>query len=132
MYELERAERSLRDHIAFAQEQDLDSTYTRAWLALVLVYRGRWADGGALAAEVLAAGAAAVTEITANVALGRVRARRGDPAEGDARRGPRPGRAGQVSRAPPPRARRASGGGLALGRPEIATLRRGPRPSIRS
>ena len=82
MYELERAERSLRDHIAFAQEQDLDSTYTRAWLALVLVYRGRWADGGALAAEVVAEGAAAVTEITANVALGRVRARCGDPAEG--------------------------------------------------
>ena len=48
----------------------------------MLVYRGRWADGGALAAEVLAARAAAVTEITANVALGRLRARRGDPAEG--------------------------------------------------
>jgi DNA-binding CsgD family transcriptional regulator/tetratricopeptide (TPR) repeat protein len=82
MYELERAERSLRDHIAFAEEQDLDSTYSRAWLALVLVYRGRWENGGALAAEVLAEGAAAVTEITANVALGRVRARRGDPADG--------------------------------------------------
>ena len=82
MYELDRAERALRDHIAFAEERDLDSTYTRAWLALVLVYRGRWADGGALAAEVLAARAAAVTEITANVALGRLRARRGDPDEG--------------------------------------------------
>ena len=33
MYELERAERALRDHIAFAEERDLDSTYTRAWLA---------------------------------------------------------------------------------------------------
>ena len=28
--ELERAERSIRDHIAFAEEHDLDSTYTRA------------------------------------------------------------------------------------------------------
>jgi DNA-binding CsgD family transcriptional regulator/tetratricopeptide (TPR) repeat protein/type II secretory pathway predicted ATPase ExeA len=82
MYELERAERSLRDHIALAEEEDLDSTYTRAWLALVVVYRGRWGDGATLAAEVLAEGAAAVTEITANVALGRVRARRGDPAGG--------------------------------------------------
>jgi DNA-binding CsgD family transcriptional regulator/tetratricopeptide (TPR) repeat protein len=81
MYELDRAERSLRDHIAFAEERELDSTYTRAWLALVLVYRGRWEDGGALAACVLAARAPAVAEITANVALGRLRARRGDPDE---------------------------------------------------
>lgn len=82
MYELDRAEQALRDHTAFAEEHDLDSTYSRAWLALVLVYRGRWVDGGGLAADVLAARAAAVTEITANVALGRLRARRGDPDEG--------------------------------------------------
>jgi DNA-binding CsgD family transcriptional regulator/tetratricopeptide (TPR) repeat protein len=79
MYELERAERSLRDHIAFAEEHDLDAAYTRAWLAAVLVYRGRWREGAALAGEVLAGHAAAVSRITANVALGRVRARRGDP-----------------------------------------------------
>jgi DNA-binding CsgD family transcriptional regulator/tetratricopeptide (TPR) repeat protein len=79
MYELERGERSLRDHIAFADEHDLDAAYTRAWLAVVLVYRGRWAEGASLAGEVLAGHAAAVTRITANVALGRVRARRGDP-----------------------------------------------------
>ena len=84
MYELERAERSIRDHIAFAEEHDLDSTYTRAWLAAVLVYRGRWAEGAALAAEVLAGPLAAVTRITANVALGRARARRGDPGSDDA------------------------------------------------
>jgi DNA-binding CsgD family transcriptional regulator len=82
MYELARAERSLRDHITFAEEHDLDTTYTRAWLALVLVYRGHWEDGGVLAAEVVAGDAAAVVEITANVALGRLRARRGDPGEG--------------------------------------------------
>ena len=33
MYELERAEESLRHHIAFAREWDHDSDYTRAWLA---------------------------------------------------------------------------------------------------
>lgn len=79
MYELERAERSLRDHIAFAEDHDLDSAYTRAWLAGVLVYRGRWREGASLAGEVLAGPAAAVSRITANIALGRVRARRGDP-----------------------------------------------------
>lgn len=79
MYELERGERSLCDHIAFAEEHDLDSAYTRAWLAAVHVCRGRWKDGASLAAEVLAGHVAAVTRITANVALGRVRARRGDP-----------------------------------------------------
>ena len=79
MYELERAEASLRDHIVFADERDLDAAYTRAWLAAVLVYRGRWTEGASLATEVLAADVAAVARITADVALGRVRARRGDP-----------------------------------------------------
>ncbi len=79
MYELERAEESLRDHIAFAREWDHDSDYTRAWLAAVLVYRGRWTEGSELALAVLGARPAPVAEITANVALGRVRARRGDP-----------------------------------------------------
>ncbi len=79
MYELERAEAGLRAHIAFAEEWDHDSDYTQAWLAAVLVYRGLWTEGSELALEVLGAGPAPVAEITANVALGRVRARRGDP-----------------------------------------------------
>jgi DNA-binding CsgD family transcriptional regulator/tetratricopeptide (TPR) repeat protein len=79
MYELERAEWSLRAHIAFSEEWDHDSDYTRAWLAAVLVYRGLWTEGSELALEVLASRPAPVAEITANVTLGRVRARRGDP-----------------------------------------------------
>lgn len=79
MYELERAERSLRDHIAFAEEHDLDARYTRAWLGAVHAYRGRWDEGAALALEVLGEPAAPVAQITANVVLGRIRARRGDP-----------------------------------------------------
>ncbi len=79
MYELERGERALRAHIAFAAEWDHDSDYTQAWLAAVLVYRGLWTEGSELALEVLGARPAPVAEITANVVLGRVRARRGDP-----------------------------------------------------
>ncbi len=80
MYELERAERWLRDHIAFAEEWGLDAAYTRAWLAVALVYRGRWSEGAELAAEVLAEPVARMPRVfTASVALGRVRARGGDP-----------------------------------------------------
>ncbi len=79
MYEFDRGERELREHISFAQERGLDSGYTRAWLAAVSVYRGRWREGTALAAEVLADEVSTTGRITANVALGRVRARRGDP-----------------------------------------------------
>jgi DNA-binding CsgD family transcriptional regulator len=79
MYDLARAERYLREHIKFADEHELDSGYTKAWLAAVLVYEGRWTEGAALATEVLARPAAATARITALVALGRARARRGDP-----------------------------------------------------
>jgi DNA-binding CsgD family transcriptional regulator/tetratricopeptide (TPR) repeat protein len=83
MYELGRSQRYLREHIAFAEEHELDCGYTRAWLAAVLVYEGRWTEGAALATEVLARPAAATVRITALVALGRVRARRGDPGAED-------------------------------------------------
>jgi DNA-binding CsgD family transcriptional regulator/tetratricopeptide (TPR) repeat protein len=79
MYELARAQRYLREHIDFADAHELDSGYTRAWLAAVLVYEGRLTEGAALATEVLARPAAATVRITALIALGRVRARRGDP-----------------------------------------------------
>lgn len=79
MYELEQAERSLRDYLEFAEEHDFDAGYVQAWLAAVHVYRGRWAEGTALARDILVGATTAVTRITANVALGRVRARRGDP-----------------------------------------------------
>lgn len=78
MYELERAERYLREHIEFTEEHDLWPQYSRSWLALVHVYRGRWDEGAELAHDVLGR-AHDTSRIGALVAIGRVRARRGDP-----------------------------------------------------
>ena len=79
MYELERSERYLREHIEFTEANDLWPQYSRAWLALVHVYRGRWDDGAKLAHDVLANAQDAISRISALIAIGRVRARRGDP-----------------------------------------------------
>ncbi len=79
MYELERSERYLREHIAFAEEHDLWPQYARSWLALVDVYGGRWESGTALAHDVLLQAHEPITRISALIAIGRVRARRGDP-----------------------------------------------------
>ena len=84
MHEFERAESSLRDHIAFAEEHDLDCDYTSAWLAAVLLYRGRWDEASALARRLVAGNPPPVTRITAGTVLGRVRARRGDPGSTEA------------------------------------------------
>jgi DNA-binding CsgD family transcriptional regulator len=83
MYELERAERYLREHIAFTEERETDSSYTQSWLALVLVYRGAWSEGAELARQLLGREIGAISRISALIALGRVRARRGDPGAGD-------------------------------------------------
>ena len=79
MYELERSERFLREHIAFAEAHDTWPQYSRSWLALVEVYTGRWDSGAALAQSVLAQAHDPISRIGALVALGRMRARRGDP-----------------------------------------------------
>ena len=79
MYELDRSERYLREHIAFAEEHDLWPQYARSWLALVDVYRGRWERGTALAHDVLSQAHEPISRIGALIAIGRVRARRGDP-----------------------------------------------------
>ena len=79
MYELDRAERWIGEYIEFAPKHDLDLSYIRAWLAAIHVYRGRWDEGASLAQEVLAEDVSTISRITALVALGRVRARRGDP-----------------------------------------------------
>jgi DNA-binding CsgD family transcriptional regulator len=84
MVELERSERYLREHIAFADEHEIDDAYTRAWLALVHVYRGRWDEGAEEALGVLGRTEVAISRIACLIALGRVRARRGDPGAGDA------------------------------------------------
>jgi DNA-binding CsgD family transcriptional regulator len=84
MMELEPAEAWLRECIAFAEARELWPVYPRAWLALVHVYRGRWDEGAALAGSVLRGVHDPISEVSALIALGRVRARRGDPGAFDA------------------------------------------------
>ena len=84
MYELDRAERYLREHLAFADEHDLWPSYSLAWLSVVQVYTGRWDEGSTTALRVLASADDAISRITALIALGRVRARRGDPGADEA------------------------------------------------
>ena len=84
MYELERSEQYLREHLAYADENDLWPQYTRAWLSLVDAYAGRWEAATALAHDVLAGANDSISRITALIAIGRVRARRGDPGAMDA------------------------------------------------
>jgi DNA-binding CsgD family transcriptional regulator len=82
MYRFNDAERYFRDGWRHAVERDFDATrfYIEAWQSLILVLRGRWAEGGDLAASVARrAGASAISTTMAHLALGRLRARRGDP-----------------------------------------------------
>ena len=79
LYELERGERYLRDCIAYAEEHELALYYPTAWLALVALYTGRWDEAAEHAQWVLDRPAEPISRITALIALGRVRARRGDP-----------------------------------------------------
>jgi DNA-binding CsgD family transcriptional regulator/tetratricopeptide (TPR) repeat protein len=79
MMELEEGERWLRECIEYAEARELWPVYPRSWLALVHVYRGRWDEGSALAADVLRGLVDPISRISALIALGRVRARRGDP-----------------------------------------------------
>ena len=84
MMELEHAESWLRECIAFAEAHELWPVYPQAWLALVHVYRGRWDEGAALAGSVLRGLHDPISQVSALIALGRVRARRGDPGAFDA------------------------------------------------
>jgi DNA-binding CsgD family transcriptional regulator len=78
MYELEAAEKYLEEQIAFAEERELFPAYSRAWLACVHLYRGRWEEVAPLA-RAAAASTSQISQITGLIALGRLRARRGDP-----------------------------------------------------
>ena len=85
MMELEPAERYLRECIDFSEEHELWPAYARSWLALVHVYRGRWDEATTIAGLVLRDGESdPISRISALIALGRVRARRGDPGAFDA------------------------------------------------
>lgn len=79
MYEFERSERYLQEHIVHADQHDLWPYYSRAWLALVQAYTGRWDQATATAQDVLARATDSISRISALIALGRVRTRRGDP-----------------------------------------------------
>lgn len=87
MYQFALAERYLEEAITFCAERDLDyfRFYTTSWLALCHFYQGRWSEAVEAAASVTRRPvAAAISRIMALVALGRVRARRGDPEVWDA------------------------------------------------
>ncbi|MGI9111954.1 MAG: tetratricopeptide repeat protein, partial [Gaiellaceae bacterium] len=84
MVELEQSERFLRECIAFSEAHEITPSYSQAWLALVQVYRGRWDEGTRLASALLARTPDPISRISALIALGRLRARRGDPGALDA------------------------------------------------
>lgn len=82
VYRFPRAEHYLTTGIAYCAERDIDGTqyYMTAWLALTYLYLGRWAEATDMALTVVHhANSSAISRIMALVALGRVRARRGDP-----------------------------------------------------
>jgi len=79
------AERYLTEGIAYTAERDLDYTnhYMHAWLAITRLYQGRWAEAADIATWVVQRPTSAISRILALAALGRVRARRGDPGAGE-------------------------------------------------
>jgi DNA-binding NarL/FixJ family response regulator len=83
MYELESARAYLAEQIAFGEERDLLVAYSQSWLACVLLYLGHW-DEVALPARAAVRSGSAISQITGWIALGRLRARRGDPGALDA------------------------------------------------
>ena len=83
MYELERSQLYLEEQIAFSEPRELFVSYAQAWLACVHLYRGRWDEAAPLARIAVASGNR-ISEITGLIALGRMRARRGDPGAFDA------------------------------------------------
>jgi predicted ATPase/DNA-binding CsgD family transcriptional regulator len=80
--QLDQAEAYLQRGIAFCADRDLDAPrlYQVAWLAQVRMLQGRWDEASKAAHEVLGERrATTVGRIVALIALGRMRARQGDP-----------------------------------------------------
>jgi DNA-binding CsgD family transcriptional regulator len=80
-YQLAEAERQLAEGIAYTCERDLDHAnhYMRSWLALTRLYQGRWTEAAEMATALLnLSSLATISRIMALIALGRVRARRGE------------------------------------------------------
>lgn len=80
-YQFAQADRYLAEGIAYCLVYDIDFKrhYMMAWRALSHLYQARWADATETALAVTAQSTAAISRIMALVALGRLRARRGDP-----------------------------------------------------
>ncbi len=80
VYQFAVADHFLAEGIAFARARDLDrlADYMETWQSLVNMYRGRWEIAGEQALQYLHC-QASPDRLMALVALGRLRARRGDP-----------------------------------------------------
>lgn len=116
MYRFADAEPYLAAGLRLANERDLDASYQEAWTAVVLVHRGRWREAEPIAARLAHhPHVAVITRVMALLALGRLKARRGDPdawnALDDALREAEP--TGTLQRIGPVRAARAEAAWLA-------------------
>ena len=79
IHRFDRAERYLANGSAYAVERELDPSYMQSWQAICLLHLGRWDEAGELASLVLATSRErAIARNMAHLALGRLRARRGD------------------------------------------------------
>jgi DNA-binding CsgD family transcriptional regulator len=80
VYQFADAEHFLADGIAFARARDLDrlADYMAAWQSLINLYRGNWQLAAEQALPYLNC-QASTDRVMALVALGRLRARRGEP-----------------------------------------------------
>ena len=75
----DRAERYLADAIALAIEQEIEPSYEQSWQAICWLHLGRWDDAGEIANRVLVdSRERAISRNMAQLALGRLRTRRGD------------------------------------------------------
>jgi len=82
MYRFDDAEPYFDAGLRYTAERDLDSShlYLESWLALSRLHQGRWADAERAARAVLDhPTGVTIARIMALLALGRLRARRGDP-----------------------------------------------------
>ena len=80
-YHFVQAEAELRKGLAFSHDRDLDlsSNYLSAWLALTMMFQGRWSEAEEVCAALLGReDLSVISRIMALAALGRIRARRGD------------------------------------------------------
>jgi DNA-binding CsgD family transcriptional regulator len=82
VFRLHEAQRHLGEAIAFAHQHEIDfyRNYGTAWLALCEMHLGRWDDASEHALDIVRQTSHRNTaRVMALVALGRLRARRGDP-----------------------------------------------------